>query len=101
VAAAFVQQQDYYGKAGWLMPVFGDESKFPVATGNAPKHVESAVTSYRKGNTLVTPIGGGVEIRPTRALQSQNLLKDESGEVRQTREKVKLDQLAEGQWWWD
>jgi hypothetical protein len=101
VAAAFVQQQDYYGKAGWLMPLFGDETRFPVATGNAPRHVESAVTSYRKGNTLVTPIGGGVEIRPTRALQSQYLLKDETGEVRQTREKIKLDQLAEGQWWWD
>ena len=101
VAAAFMQQQDYYGKAGWLMPVFGDESKFPVATGVAPKHVESAVTSYRKGNTLVTPIGGGVEIRATRALQSQNLLKDDQGLVRQAREKIKVDQLAAGQWWWD
>lgn len=101
IAAAFIQQQDYYGKAGWLMNFFGDESQFAVGTVNAPKLVESAVTSYRKGNTLVTPIGGGVEIRAAMALKSENLLKDEQGQVQQTRSNIKLDQLGEGQWWWD
>jgi hypothetical protein len=101
VAAAFIQQQDYYGKAGWLMSLFGDESRLPVQTANAPKHVASAVASYRKGNRLVTPIGGGVEIRAATALKSENRLHDEQGEVKQTRSQIKVDQLADGQWWWD
>ena len=32
VAAAYIQQQDYYGKAGWKMDVFGNEKAFPVET---------------------------------------------------------------------
>ena len=38
VAAAYIQQQDYYGKAGWKMALFGDEQEFAVETCNAPKH---------------------------------------------------------------
>ena len=36
IAAAFIQQNDYYGQAGWNMEVFGDEAAFPVETYNAP-----------------------------------------------------------------
>ena len=31
------------------MSLFADEGKYPVETVHAPKRVESAVTSYRKG----------------------------------------------------
>jgi hypothetical protein len=101
VAAAFIQQQDFYGKSGWLMTLFGDESRFPTRTVNAPRQVESAVASYRKGNTLVTPIGGGVELRAQLALRSENVLKDEQGQVKQKRGQIRTGQLAENQWWWD
>jgi hypothetical protein len=101
VAAAFIQQQDYYGKAGWQMPTLGDEAKLPVETYETPKTVESACTAIWKGNTLMTPIGGGVHIEPREALQSQYQLPDEQGQVKQTREKISLDGLAKGQWWWD
>ena len=101
VAAAFIHQQDLFGKAGWTMTTLGDEAKFPVETVNAPKRVESAVTSYRKGNTLVTPIGGGVQMDPRKALVSANVLKDEQGTVKQAHEKTKAPKLADGQWWWD
>lgn len=101
VAAAFIQKQDLYGKAGWSMTVWEDESKYPVEAVNAPKRVESAVTSYRKGNRLVTPIGGGVQMEPRLALADKHLLKDEQGTVRQAHQKTKNSKLAEGQWWWD
>jgi hypothetical protein len=101
VVAAFIQQQDYYGKAGWLMPVFSDESKLQVQTVHAPTRVESAVASYRKGNTLVTPIGGGVEIRAAMALKSGNLLRDEQGELNKRRGEIQANKLGDGQWWWD
>ena len=66
VAAAFIQENDYYGKANWAMDILGNEEKFPVETFNAPVEVESAVNSVWKGNQLMTPIGGGVSVRRTR-----------------------------------
>lgn len=101
VAAAFVQQQDFFVRAGWSMVTLGDEAKYPVETVSAPKRVESAVTSYRKGNTLVTPIGGGVQMEPRLALASANVMKDDQGTVKQAHEKTTAVKLADGQWWWD
>ncbi len=100
IAAAFVQQKDYYGQAEWQPLVFANEQLFSVERYNTPKHVESAVNSIWRGNRLMTPIGGGVEIEPRQALESSNLLADEEGQVAETRESIKLE-LAEGQWWWD
>jgi len=100
IAAAFIQQEDYYGRAGWNMPLFGNEGKFAVETYNTPKQVESAVNALWKGHRLMTPIGGGVTIQPTHAIASANLLPDETGKVAQTRQQVKVT-LPEGRWWWD
>lgn len=101
IAAAFIQEKDYYGRAGWDMSVFRDEQAFPVETYAAPKHVESAVNVVWKGNTLMTPIGGGVQISARQALESQNLLEDSQGEVKAVREKLDLSKLDKSQWWWD
>jgi hypothetical protein len=100
VAAAYIQQQDYCGKAGWKMEFFGSEKNFPVEIYDIPKTVESAVNALWKGNTLMTPIGGGVQIQAAKALQSDNLLSDEKGKVSKLHEVVKPN-LAKGQWWWD
>lgn len=100
VAAAYVQQQDLYGKAGWTMSFLGDESKFAVETYTAPVKVGSAVSAIWKGNRLMTPIGGGVRIEPGQAVQPKNLLPDEKGDVAKVRQEVKVD-LPKGQWWWD
>jgi hypothetical protein len=101
VAAAFIQKQDYYGSASWKMETLGDERQLPVENFQAPKTVEPAANAVFKGNRLMTPIGGGVEMEPLRAVQSENRLKDEKGAVKQAHESVKLDHLAKGQWWWD
>jgi len=99
--AAFMQQRDYYGKAGWKMPLFGNEDAYPVRTLSAPQQVETAVASVWKGNHLMTPIGGGVEIRPTKALSHENAQSDSEGKVAAERDKVDLEGLAKDQWWWD
>ena len=98
VAAAFIQERDYYGKAGWNMTFFGDEKSYAVEVQPAPKQVESAVAAVWKGNRLTTPIGGGVHIEADRALASENRLSDENGSVAKLRQQVKLPQ---GRWWWD
>lgn len=101
IAAAFIQQHDYYGRISWKMEIFGNEEAYKVETATSPERVETAVTAVRKGNRLVMPIGGGVRIEAKKALLSESLLPDEGGDLAGQRGGVVLDQLAEGQWWWD
>ena len=101
IVAAFIQKMDYYGKSGWDMDLFGDESKYPVETYKAPRHVKPVVNAVWKGNKLMTPIGGGVNIQPRMALQSGKMQKDAEGAIQQLKTTVSLDNLSENQWWWD
>jgi len=100
IAAAHIQQEDYYQRAGWKMKFFGNEKAFAVETYNAPKQVATAVTAVRKGGKLMTPIGGGVTIQARQALDSENLLDDENQKVEKLRKQIKIN-LAKGQWWWN
>ena len=100
IVAALINEKDYYTKADWSMDLFGDESQYPIQTYNAPKQVAAAVNSIWKGSTLMTPIGGGVQIRATDALKSVNLTSDESGELALTRDTV-LEENESDRWWWD
>ena len=101
IVAAFIQRQDYYGQAGWELDIFSDEDIFSVENHTTPKQVETAINAIWKGRRLLTPIGGGVHIRPGNALSDENLLHDTEGTVAAQRQSVTLDDLAEGQWWWD
>lgn len=101
VAAAFMQQHDYYGKTGWKAELLTDESRFPIHTYAAPLQVNTVVTSIWKGNQLLTPVAGGVTIQAHQALKAENLLKDEQGKAQKARKEIALDQLKPDQWWWD
>jgi hypothetical protein len=101
IAAAFIQNQDYYNLVHWTPTLFDNESDYPVETLNPPQQVESAVNSLWKGNRLVTPIGGGVEVRATEAIDTTNLLDDEGAKVEEARAAIDLSKLAPDQWWWD
>lgn len=101
VAAAFMQQQDLYGKAGWDLSVLGDESIYPVETYNAPQQVASAVNSMWKGRHLATPVGGGVQIQAGKALDAENLVADDKGELSAAHQAVDLSELPADRWWWD
>ncbi len=101
VAAAYIRDQDYYSLAKWQPTVFEDEAAYPVETLNPPKQVASAVNSMWKGSMLVTPIGGGVQMRPSEAISSTNLLDDEDQTVAKARTEIDLSHLGADQWWWD
>jgi hypothetical protein len=101
VAAAFIQQQDYYGLAKWAPTVFASEEKYPVQTVNAPKQVETAVNGMWRGTRFMTPMGGGVNIKPSEALNPTNLLEDNKEVVEKARSEVDLSHLSADQWWWD
>ena len=59
-AAAYIQQQDFYGQASWDMSTFANEKLLPCDTYLPPTKVDTAVNAIWKANTLMTPIGGGV-----------------------------------------
>ncbi len=101
VTAAFIQQQDFYSQAHWDLGVFRDERRLPVETYEAPRQVEAAVNAIWRGNKLMTPIGGGVEMEPLKALRSTNRLPDEKGEVAKARQETRIPRLDPDQWWWD
>ncbi len=101
IAAAFIQQQDYYGQADWQLGIWAHEATYPIETGQAPKMVESAVNALWRGNLLMTPIGGGVDIQPRLALQPERLLADEDGRLAQERPRAAPLQVRPDQWWWD
>jgi hypothetical protein len=101
VAAALLQQHDFYGKAGLELGVLGDESVYPVETYNAPKQIASAANYMWKGRHLATPVGGGVQIQAREALSKENLIADEKGELAAARDGVNLADLPADKWWWD
>jgi hypothetical protein len=49
----------------------------------------------------MTPVGGGVHVEAEMALDTSNRLPDDGAKVQKARDGVSLDDLAEGQWWWD
>jgi hypothetical protein len=99
VAAAYMQEHDAYGRAGWSATTLGDEAAYPVETLPVPREVETAINAVWKGNRLLTPIGGGVTMHPRLALDPPNLLMDEKGEVSAARTAAR--DLPEGVWYWD
>jgi hypothetical protein len=100
VTAAFLQQNDLYSQAGWDLGVLASEDSFKVNTYNPPKQVATAVNSMWKGSTLMTPIGGGVQIDAAQSLKSVNLRTDDDHTLGAKR--TELDPTAAGdRWWWD
>ncbi|MBB3204673.1 hypothetical protein FHS27_000437 [Rhodopirellula rubra] len=101
IAAAYIQEQDFYAQADWNMPVLGDESQLTVETYTAPEKVETAVNAIWRGNTLMTPLGGGVNMQPRVAFNSDRMQVDASGENVETKNAAGPTDLEPGQWWWD
>ena len=101
VTAAFIQQNGLYEAAGWDLGALGNEELYPVQNLNTPKQVATAVNSMWKNRRLMTPVGGGVEIRADQALSSQNLLADDQGDVAKVRDSIDLSDLPADAWWWD
>jgi hypothetical protein len=100
VASAFIRQQDYYGRAGWTAATLNDEAALPTRTHAVPKRVAAAVNCVWKGNRLLSPAGGGVDIRPEEALAADRLMRDEGGKLAQQWHQLSLPAAGE-RWWWD
>jgi hypothetical protein len=101
IAAAFINQQDFYAQADWRAATFNDENAIKVDGYKTPAQVETVCVAVRKGTRMFWPVGGGVTIRPREALQGDNLLSDDDGKIGQTRDAIDLKDLPADRWWWD
>jgi hypothetical protein len=103
VVAAYIQKYELYSLADWKLEVFGDESKLRTEVINAPTHVAPVANAIFKDGALMTPIAGGVAVQPKIALNSDRVRKDIEGSISNAKSETgsKMDQLSEGQWWWD
>ena len=99
VAAAFLQHEDWYARAGWKMTTLNRPEQLPVAVLPAPRQVACAVNVTWKGNRLLSP-AGGVSLQPYRALDPMHRVKDD-GTVRQTSDQVRTRHGDDDRWWWD
>ena len=101
VTAAYIQKMGLYQKAGWDMETFGDESKVPTEVFEAPTQVAPVANAKWKGQYFMSPIAGGVSIQPRVALNSDRVNVENSVEINKVKDDAVLDNLADGQWWWD
>ena len=101
VIAAFIQKNDWYGKADWDMATFGNEDRYAIETGSEPAKIGSAVNAVWKGRTLMTPIGGGVSIRPTQTLAEGTITTQQSGDLVDARKGSDSATAPADRWWWD
>jgi hypothetical protein len=101
IAAAFIQKTGLYQKANWDMATFSDEDEFSIEVYPAPEKVAPVMNAVIKQGQLMTPIGGGVNIQPRIALNSDKVSVDTEGKVDSVKDSIKFENLADGQWWWD
>jgi len=99
VAAAFIQQQDYYGRAGWSASLLSDESQLPTETWPTATKVDCAINVFWNDNRLLCPAGGGVSIQAHLALDPVRLIADD-GQLG-TRHDTVEEELGADSWWWD
>ena len=99
VAAAFIRDQDYYGRAAWRQGVLAGEARLSVETLSTPKQVQCVVNALWKGDQLFVP-AGGVSIHPDLALEKARLQVDKDGKLNARREKIG-ESLPPERWWWD
>ncbi|WP_146412226.1 DUF1598 domain-containing protein [Crateriforma conspicua] len=101
IAAAYIQEQDFYSQADWNLGVLADEDSLAVQTETAPQQVQTAVNAIWRGNQLMTPLGGGVQMQPRLALRDDHLVRDSAVKQLQQKTAGTLEGLKDGQWWWD
>jgi hypothetical protein len=99
VAAAYMQEHDAYGKAGWAAETLCSEQAYPVERLTPPTRAETAIHAVWRGNRLLTPVGGGVTVHPRMAIDAPNLIMDEKGQVKSAHAAAK--DLPGDAWYWD
>ena len=100
ICAAHIQQENFYGQAGWSMEFFGNEEQYPLETFTAAREVAPVVATRSIGRLTVAPVGGGITIQAELALSDEHAQLDSDGKVAEQQNQIALN-LPEDVWWWD
>lgn len=101
LVAAIIQSEKLDAAAGWSMAWLGDERRYVVAKGHAPKTVETVAAHRVIGETqIIAAVSGGVRIAPTSFAARDKMRTERDGELTAASKSSQPPQAAE-RWWWD
>ncbi len=99
VLSAWIAKSDGYAKSGWQPELLLDDARLPTRDLADIKHAPSVANAVWKGNLLVLPVGGGVSIQASEALDDANLFVDEKNELPFVLDSIEMPN--DERWWWD
>jgi hypothetical protein len=99
VTAAFLRDSGWYQLAEWDLGIFGDSSRLDVNHRPVPTQVETAVNAIWSGSKLMTPLGGGVHLHPSKVLTETP--RQEAEQLLTERTQASRGDTPPLRWWWD
>ncbi|MCA9267643.1 MAG: hypothetical protein KDA41_04205, partial [Planctomycetales bacterium] len=103
LVAALVRSEDLPTQVDWRLTHFGDDERFAVEMGVAPREVETII-NHRvvSGNQILAGVSGGVAFRPQPLVAQSAVKTDASGDLDHGRKEGSAPAaLPQGVWWWD
>ncbi len=102
LVAAVVRAEDLPGRTGWHMCCFGDNERFPVAAGVAPKEVDTVI-NHRVVNkrTIIAGVSGGVRFDAKSLVKRDSIQVKPFGEMDSELRQSTPKALPSDAWWWD
>ena len=102
LVAALIKTEDLPGRSEWRPGLLLDSAAYQVATGSAPKAVETVI-NHRVigGRHIVAGISGGVRVDPWKWVQGSAVKTDTYGDLPAEHIRSAPKQLAPDRWWWD
>jgi hypothetical protein len=101
IAAAYIEHRDWRDKTNWSMQYFENEDICSVERHLKAVSVPTVANAIWRGRTLMTPVGGGVSIKPSLALKSVKLLSDTDKRLEASYKSASDSPHAGESWWWD
>ncbi len=102
LVCALVHEEGLADRVGWHLTCFGNPQAFAVELGEAPKEVQTVVSS-RAVNRSVTLIGvsGGVRVQPASLVRREAIEIPRDGALDSRRSAAATKKPAGDNWWWD
>jgi hypothetical protein len=102
LVAALVDEQDLAGRVGWHLTCFGPGGGYPVASGEAPREVETVINHRVIGGVnVVAGVSGGVRADPVSLVRPSAVETEGDGRLSAGQAAAAPKDLPPGAWWWD
>ncbi len=97
-----MQSEQLAERVDWHMTCFGDPKQYKVATGYAPRKVQSVLNHRMLNRTqFVAAVSGGVHFDASELVKPDALQSDKSGTLVSRHAASLPEKLPRDAWWWD